>query len=105
MIGGEVGAALHLVQAGVDALLAANLSRVSGDEVVALLSGLEVQRRRLQALDHAVVAEAGVRGTAGEYGRTSTADLLVTALRVTPAEAKRRVAQAVDLGPRQAGDR
>jgi hypothetical protein len=102
MVSSEVDAALRQLRAGVDALLGADLSGLAAAEVTELLSGLEVQRRRLPGVDHRVLAEVADRGLAGDYGRTSTADLLVTLLRVSPAEAKRRVADATDLGPRHA---
>jgi hypothetical protein len=41
-------------------------------------------------------------GTAGEYGRTGTVDLLVDLLRLSPREARVRVGRARDLGPRRA---
>jgi Domain of unknown function (DUF222) len=41
------------------------------------------------------------RGIAGDYARTSPTDLLVTTLRVSPTEARARLARARDLGPRR----
>jgi hypothetical protein len=90
------------MRAAVDALLAVELSAASGGEVAGVMAELEVERRRLEAVDLRLIAEAGERGLAGDYGRTSTADLLVTLLRVSPAEAKARVGRARDLGPRRA---
>jgi hypothetical protein len=102
MVSGSIDTAVQQLRAGIDALLAADLSGLSGPEVTELLTAVEAQRRRLPAVDHKVLAEAGERSLAGDYGRTSTADLLVTLVRVSPAEAKRRVADATDLGPRRA---
>jgi len=96
-----VEALLAPLRAAVDGLLAAELTMLDADAVPELLSGLEGERRRLDAVDHRVVAEAGERQVAGRYGRASVADLLVSLLRVTPAEAKARVRQAGDLGPRR----
>ncbi|MGI8679842.1 MAG: DUF222 domain-containing protein [Jatrophihabitans sp.] len=86
----------------VDRLLAADLARLSSVEVTAVVTELEVQRRRLTAVEHELTAELNERAIAGDYARASTADLLVTLLRVSPAEAKVRVIQAGDLGPRRA---
>lgn len=90
------------IAAAVDTLLSAELSSVSGAGVAGLISALEVQRRRLEAVDQRLVAEASERGVAGEYGRTSPADLLMWLLRISPAESKARVGRAQDLGPRRA---
>ena len=100
MIDSAVSEGLAQLRAGVDGLLEADLSGLSSVEVTELLSALEVQRRRLDAVDAAVVAEVEARGVAGEYARCSTPELLISLLRVTSAEAKRRVAAAVELGPR-----
>lgn len=91
-----------MLRAAVDALMSTELGAMSGPEVTALVCEVETQRRRLDAFDQTVVAEISERGIAGEYGRTSTSDLLITLLRVTPREAKARVERAQDLGPRRA---
>lgn len=95
-------AAVESVRAGVDDLLAADLSSLSGLEVVELLDALEQQTRRLAAVDARVLAEVSERGTAGELGRTSVDDLLTVRLRVSRVEAKRRVRRASELAPRRA---
>lgn len=98
-----VGAAAVLgpLRAAVDGLLGTDLTYLAGAEVVELLAGLEVQRRRLAALDHAVLAQVEERRLAGEYAAANPVDLLVTRLRVAPGEAKARLAQARDCGPRR----
>jgi hypothetical protein len=98
---GSVTEAVALLRAGVDGLLAASLSAESSVEVAQLLTSLETERRRLAAVDQRVLAEVTDRGIAGDYARTSPTDLLVTNLRVTPAEAKARLDRARDLGPRR----
>ncbi|MFN2561320.1 MAG: DUF222 domain-containing protein, partial [Jatrophihabitans sp.] len=101
MDAGPVAEAVALLRAGVDGLLAASLSAESSVEVVQLLGTVEAQRRRLEAVDQRVLAEVAERGIAGEYARCSPTDLLVAMLRVSPSEAKSRVARARDLGPRR----
>jgi hypothetical protein len=66
-----------------------------------LLRGLEVQRRRLPVVDHALVAELDQRGVAGELAARDTKSLLRDVLRLSPRQAKARHAAAVDLGPRR----
>jgi hypothetical protein len=102
MEGQQTGDALGLLAAAVDALMATELAALPAVEVTGLLAGIEVQRRRLEAVDQRLLAEVGERGIAGEYGRSSPVDLLVNLLRVTPGEAKARVERAQDLGPRRA---
>jgi hypothetical protein len=102
MDGRQTSGAADALRSVVDGLLSTELAALPGVEVTALLTDLEVQRRRLEAVDQRLVAEAAERGLAGEYGRTSTADLLVALLRVSPAEARARVVRAQDLGPRRA---
>ncbi|WP_375489963.1 DUF222 domain-containing protein [uncultured Jatrophihabitans sp.] len=87
------------LRAALDHLLDASLTMLGSVEVTQLLRELEVQRRRLVAVDHRVLGEVDERGVAGEYARSSTADLLVQMLRVTPAEAKARVRQARAVQP------
>ncbi|HKC28546.1 MAG TPA: DUF222 domain-containing protein [Jatrophihabitans sp.] len=94
--------AVAALEAAVDGLLAMPLTGFAGPDVTALVQAVEVQRRRLEAVDQQLVAEAVQRGIAGEYARTSPTDLLVSLLRVTPAEARARVRRAEDLGPRLA---
>ncbi len=102
MDGFAAAEAVATVRAGIDALLSAPLTAATSTELTELLAELEVQRRRLEAVDQVLVAETVERGVAGEYARTSPADLLVTLLRITPAEAKARVGRARDVGPRRA---
>src|SRR5882672_12687443 len=83
----------------IDALIALDLSRLSRDELLELLRGVETQHRRLPVLDHALIAELDHRGAGGELMARDTATLVRDVLRVTPSEATARCAAAVDLGP------
>jgi hypothetical protein len=93
---------MDALRSAVDGVLSTELSALPSVEVTALLTELEVQRRRLEAADQRTVAEVVERGIAGDYARTSPVDLLVNLLRIAPAEAKARVRRAEDLGPRRA---
>jgi hypothetical protein len=84
----------------VDALLATQTAALPGPQLVDLLAQVETQRRRLEALDQILVAEIERQCTAYEYGRGTTAGLLTHVLRISPGEAKQRVARARDVGPR-----
>jgi hypothetical protein len=85
----------------VDTLMSTELAVLASAQVTALLADLEVQRRRLEAVDQLVVAEIDQRGLAGDYARATTAQLLTQLLRVSPGEAAARVGRARDLGPRR----
>jgi hypothetical protein len=94
-----VAALLGQLSITVDALIALDLTRLSRDELLELLRGVETQRRRLPVVDHALIAELDHRGAAGELMARDTASLLREVLRVAPVEAKARCQAAVDLGP------
>jgi len=94
-----VATALAQLSDAVDTLCAADLTRLSCDELLELLRGVETQRRRLPVVDHGLIAELDHRGAAGELMARDTATLLRDALRVAPSEATARCQAAVDLGP------
>jgi hypothetical protein len=100
VFGSEAAAALRSVRAGLDQLLGADLTRLCRDELLEVLREVEVQVRRLPVFDHRLVAELEQRGVAAEQVVPSTAAFLAQLLRITPAEAKARVAAAGELGPR-----
>ncbi len=85
----------------VDTLLAVDLTSASRGELLELARGLETQRRRLPAADHALIGELDARAVAGELACASTAALLMQLLRITPGEARARVRAAGDLGARR----
>ena len=91
----------HLAAAR-QALAAVDLVALSGDELLELLSAVEVDARRRAAVTHAVVAELEARGIAAEVGCASTAVLLSERLRIGRREAAGRVPLAAELGPRRA---
>src|SRR6185312_7805539 len=72
MAGGALAAAIDSLAAAVDALLGCELSVEPAPELAESFARLEVQRRRLVAVDHRLVAELRERGIAGEYGRAGT---------------------------------
>ena len=67
-----VEAALGQLSAAVDVLTELDLTRLGRDELLALLRGMESQRRRLPVVDHALVAELDQRGVAGELAARDT---------------------------------
>ncbi|MFP1155768.1 DUF222 domain-containing protein, partial [Mycobacterium sherrisii] len=96
------------IQADFDALCAA-VSRIQAHsyealttpECFGLLELLEHQTRRLQAPGHQLINRIGHQATAQEMGG-KLSHALAERLHISRAESARRVAQAGDLGPRQA---
>ena len=93
--------ALAALRAAVDGLLTAQLTPLSGVEVTALLADVETQRRRLDVVDQRLLAETSERQPGRSIRGSSTAALLVSLLRITPAQARARLNRARDLGPRR----
>ncbi len=89
------------LSAVVDELQSLDLTTLPGDHVLDLLRDLEVQKRRLAPVDHALIAEIASRGLAHEHACRNTATLLTQLVRVSPSDATARVGAAADLGPRR----
>ena len=98
----RVRTALAQLVAARQALCAVDPAALGRDELLELMSLLEVDARRRAAVTHAVVAELEARGTAAEVGCASTAVLLSERLRIGRREAAGRVRLAAELGPRRA---
>jgi hypothetical protein len=78
----------------------ADLIPGSDDEVLEFWRAVEVQQRRLAAVDHAVIADVERRGLPGLHACVSTVVFTRQVLNVAPGEAKARVDAAHRLGPR-----
>src|SRR3954453_16092811 len=102
MITGAVAEAVALLRAGVDALLAVPVDGLEAVEFVRVIEAVEVQRRRLEAVDQRLLAGASAAGVASLFGQPGLAGALASLLRIDVVEARRRVARAVDLGARRA---
>jgi hypothetical protein len=90
---------LSELHAQLDDLFAADLARLDRDSLLDHTRELERARRRLAALDHALIAELDARGLGFELGCRNTAGLLRQVLRLSPYEANARVKAAAVLGP------
>src|SRR3954468_15192532 len=102
MITGAVDEAVALLRAGVDALLEVPVDGLEAVEFVRVIEAVEVQRRRLEAVDQRLLAGGSAAGVASLFGQPGLAGALASLLRIDVPEARRRVARAVDLGPRRA---
>ncbi len=86
---------------GISALVELDLVTLDQRELLALLDGLEVEKRRLAPVDHRVVAEIDDRKLAHELCAPNTAAVLRARLRISAREATRRVRAAANFGPRR----
>ena len=90
------------MRAASESLISDAFATLSGRELVDALHEFEAVRRQLVAVDQVLLARVEESRVAGDWARSSTVDLLVTGLRVSPGEARARVQAAVDMGPRRA---
>jgi hypothetical protein len=84
----------------IDVVADSDFGRLSDEELLDVLRQAEVAKRRLEALDHRLIAEAEARNLAGKHVMRSTAMLLSGLLKLSPTEAKVRVRRARELAPR-----
>src|SRR5581483_422699 len=77
------------------------LTGLAGDELLEFAREWERLKRRGSVVDHVVVAELDDRQACVEHGRGTTAALLSDLLRLDPGQARRRVHDARDFGPRR----
>jgi hypothetical protein len=83
-------------------LAALHFDAMTLPELLELQSRREGQARRAPVVDHALLAEAQSRATAREIGAKDWAGVLAIRLRISRNEARRRVTDAANLGPRTA---
>jgi hypothetical protein len=94
-------ARVESLAADVDAFISESWSMVADDEVIQAMRRLEVVRRSLDAwIDRKVVEAVDARNLAGKHLVRSAAAFLGGLLRLSPAEASRRVTHARALAPR-----
>src|SRR3954451_10166295 len=93
---GDGSAAVAQLRAGVDALLGAPVDGLAATELTSVLEAVEVQRRRLEAVDQRLLAAASTVGVAAAFGQAGVADVLTYLLRIDPREARARVGWAGD---------
>jgi hypothetical protein len=84
-----------------DKLRAADLSVLSGPELLEFTRDVERFVRRTVTVQHAAVAELDTRRSAGETGHHSTAALLCDLLRLDPGQARRRIRDAREFTTRR----
>lgn len=81
---------------------AASFDSMTTAELLALLGELESDRRRQTAVEHHVIAELVSRSTPDELGAKNWTEVLQHRLRISANDARQRLDEAKDLGPRTA---
>jgi hypothetical protein len=98
----SISAAYDALEAAFETVATLSYDALDIAETLGCLDRLENLRRRLPATDHQLLTHAQSRTTAAEVGAKNWADVLAIRLRISVKDAKRRVQEAEDLGPRTA---
>ncbi|HKV17707.1 MAG TPA: HNH endonuclease signature motif containing protein [Mycobacterium sp.] len=97
----DVEVAYKGLDAALDAVAALSYDVLTVTEKKDLLVRLESHRRRLPSVEHPLIGQLVAEGAPEALGGASHAEVLTLTLRVSTEEAKRRLAEARDLGPRR----
>ncbi len=98
----SVDTAVAHLRAGMDLLAGLDAEALSDRAVLGVLDDIEVLRRRLPALDHRLLAQLTAHASPVALGAKNMVQVLAERLRISTGEARRRLAEADDLGPRRA---
>jgi hypothetical protein len=98
----SISAAYDALEAAFETVATLSYDVLDVAESLGCFDRLEDLRRRVPAADHQLLAHLQSRTTAGEVGAKNWADVLAIRLRISAKEAKRRVQETQDLGPRTA---
>jgi hypothetical protein len=82
-------------------LACTDLTALAGPQVLEFTRQVERVVRRTVTVQHAAAAELDARHAAAETGHHSTVALLTDLLRIDPGQARRRVKDAGEFGPRR----
>lgn len=91
--------AMDAVDAASAALAGIPLSAVSRADAQAILVRLDRYRAQLREIDRRLLGRLLTSGTPAQFGARSWAEVLARRLRISPAEAQRRIAEAVTGDP------
>ncbi|RDH76441.1 HNH endonuclease [Mycolicibacterium moriokaense] len=96
----DIQVALDNFEAAFEAVASLTLDALTITEKKNVLVRLEAHRRRLPATEHPLINGLAAEGAPEALGGTSLAEVLTTSLRISKDEAKRRIVDAAELGPR-----
>jgi hypothetical protein len=92
--------ALELLAAAVDQVCRLDVATLDDLALLEAIRSVEKAKRRLEAVDHPLVAEVDSRGLPGKYVVRGTASFLAGLLKITPREAAARARRARELSTR-----
>lgn len=92
---------LALLAEGIEELLAATAAPMQTPELLAVLRGVEVARRKVSAVDHQVLTQCAEQGVAVQLGHRKLDVCLHQLLRISRRDARARIRAAVVCGPRR----
>ena len=95
-------AAVDAIVAGLADLQSASVDDVTHPELLAQLDRLKSVTWALPAVEQRILARLASESDPKALGGTSLANVLATRMRISPREARRRIADTEDLGPRRA---
>ncbi|TDZ90249.1 hypothetical protein CCUG60885_04895 [Mycobacteroides salmoniphilum] len=93
---------IEVLETAVDAFCAESIQELTASEALTVLARLEVVQRRLSASGLGLVSKVTAQASPVELGGTSYADVLSRRLHLSKSAARRRIADAEQLAPRQA---
>jgi Domain of unknown function (DUF222) len=97
-----VFAAIAAMRAAYAQLAAASIDTLTHPELLSAQGELETLARQLPAQGHRMIARLAAEASPTELGATCLRDVLTHRLRISGAEARRRIDDAAVLGPRVA---
>src|SRR6476620_2478476 len=98
----DVGAAYDDLDAALERVAALSCDALTATEKQRLLARLETHRRRLPAIEHRLINQLATERAPETLGAATLAEALAMGLRISKDDARRRIADAGDLGPRVA---
>jgi uncharacterized protein DUF222 len=98
----DIEAAYDDLDKAFETVAAMSCDVLTATEKQRLLARLETHRRRLPAVEHPLINQLGTECAPETLGAATLAEALAMGLRITKAEAQRRIGEAGDLGQRNA---
>jgi hypothetical protein len=99
---GPLVAGVDMIVAGLARVQSASADELTHPELLAQLDRLKSVTWALPAVEQRLLARLACESDPKALGGTSLANVLATRMRISPREARRRLADTEDLGPRQA---
>ena len=97
----SVARGLALLAEGMEELLAATAAPLASTELVAVLRGVEVARRKTAAVDHQLLAQCAEQALAVQLGHRKLDVCLSQLLRISRTDARARIRASMVCGPRR----